>query len=115
MLHEHEGPSPDTKFTCPKLNNSRDLMKVTVKTVSKEEHAIELPASATVGDLKKEACEKMSTAAGCLTLVHLGTVLSDDCKTLAEHNIAEGALLVAVIKVRICSASVRVRVWWGWW
>ena len=89
-------------------------MKVTVKTVSKEEYAIELPASATVGDLKKEACEKMSTAAGCLTLVHLGTVLSDDCKTLAEHNIAEGAMLVAVIKVRMCSACVRVHVWWGW-
>jgi hypothetical protein len=88
-------------------------MKITVKTVSKEEYAIELAASATVGDLKKAACEKMSTASGCLTLVHLGTVLSDDCKTLAEHNIAEGAMLVAVIKVRICSASVRVRVWWG--
>ena len=66
-------------------------MKITVKTVSKEEYAIELPASETVGDLKNAACEKMLTVSGCLTLVHLGTVLNDDCKTLAEHNIAEGA------------------------
>jgi hypothetical protein len=75
-------------------------MKITIKTVSKEEHAVELSApSATVGELKKAACEKMSIAPGsALTLVHLGTVLSDDSKTMADNGIADGAMLVAVIK-----------------
>ena len=75
-------------------------MKVTVKTVSKEEHAVEVDgASTTVGELRKAACEKMTISTGAaLTLVHLGAVLNDDSKTLEAHGIADGAVLVAVIK-----------------
>ena len=82
-------------------------LTVTVKTVSKEEYAVELPgASATVGELRKAAGEKMPIpAGGVLTLVHLGTVLADDAKSLQDHGIANGATLVAVIKKTKAAAS----------
>ena len=82
-------------------------LTVTVKTVSKEEYAVELPgASATVGELRKAAGEKMPIpAGGVLTLVHLGTVLADDAKSLQDHGIADGATLVAVIKKTKAAAS----------
>lgn len=75
-------------------------MKVIVKTVAKEEHAIEVSGDAvTVGELKKAASDKMGLDAGSsLTLVLLGKVLSEDSKTLADHGIADGSMLVAVVK-----------------
>jgi hypothetical protein len=75
-------------------------MKVLVKTVAKEEHVIEVSGpGATVSELKAAAVDKMALeAGGNLTLVHLGKVLSEDSKSLADLGIAEGAMLVAVIK-----------------
>jgi hypothetical protein len=73
---------------------------VTVKTIAKEEYAVELPgSSATVGDLRTAAGQNMPIpAGGVLTLVHLGNVLGDDAKSLKDHGIADGAMLVAIIK-----------------
>lgn len=80
---------------------------VTVKTIAKEEYAVELPgSSATVGDLRKAAGDKMPIpAGGVLTLVHLGNVLGDDAKSLNDHGIADGAMLVAIIKKPKTGAS----------
>lgn len=82
-------------------------MKVIVKTVSKEEHAIDVSgAAATVGELRRAAFDKMGIdAGGSLTLVHLGKVLSEDSMALADHGIADGAMLVAVIKKPKIEAS----------
>jgi len=73
-------------------------MKVTIKTVSKEEHALEISETATVGELKKLACDNFAGAGANLTLVHLGAVLSDDSKGLGAHGIADGAVMVAIVK-----------------
>ena len=73
-------------------------MKVTIKTVSKEEHALEISETATVGELKKLACDNFAGAGANLTLVHLGAVLGDDSKGLGAHGIADGAVMVAIVK-----------------
>ncbi len=86
---------------------ARVRITVTVKTIAKEEYAVELPgSSATVGDLRKAAGDKMPIpAGGVLTLVHLGNVLGDDAKSLNDHGIADGAMLVAIIKKPKTGAS----------
>ena len=82
-------------------------MKLTVKTVSKEEHAVEITGAApTVRDLKKAACDKMAIGDdSALTLIHLGTVLKDDAKTLVDVGIADGAVVIAMIKKQKTAAS----------
>ena len=72
-------------------------MKLTVKTVSKEEHAVEITGAApTVRDLKKAACDKMAIGDdSALTLIHLGTVLKDDAKTLVEYGVETGLTIIA--------------------
>ena len=82
-------------------------MKLTVKTVSKAEHAVEIIGAApTVRDLKKSACHKMAIGDdSALTLIHLGTVLKDDAKTLVDVGIADGAVVIAMIKKQKTVAS----------
>lgn len=75
-------------------------MKVTLKTMTKEEHVVEVSSpDATVAELRAVAVAKLSVPEGKEpSLVHLGKVLGDDDQALSACGIADGALIVVVLK-----------------
>ncbi len=76
------------------------IMKVIVKTMSKEEHELDLGGpNATVEELRAMVVAKLSIPADKeASLVHLGKVLNDDGQTLSACGIGEGTLIVCVLK-----------------
>ena len=74
-------------------------MKILLKTVQKAEHTVELSGpQATVGELAQRAEAAFAADPTSLTLVYSGNVLSDKGKTLADHGIGDGALVVVVLR-----------------
>lgn len=74
-------------------------MKILLKTVQKAEQTVELSGpQATVGELTQSAEAAFGAESSSLTLVYAGNVLTDKAKTLAEMGIADGALVVVVLK-----------------
>jgi hypothetical protein len=74
-------------------------MKVLLKNMQKEEHTVELSGpQATVGELALKAEAAYVVEGGAVTLVHLGNVLNDKAKTLAEVGVVDGGLVIAVLK-----------------
>jgi hypothetical protein len=74
-------------------------MKIILKNMQKVEHAVELSGPAeTVSALCQKAESVFGVDHGAVTLVHLGTVLGDQAKTLSEAGIADGALVIVVLK-----------------
>jgi hypothetical protein len=74
-------------------------MKVLLKNMQKEEHTVELSGpQATVGELALKAEAAFAAEGGAVTLVHLGNVLNDKAKSLADIGVVDGGLVVVVLK-----------------
>ena len=74
-------------------------MKIVLKNMQKEERSVEVTGpQATVAELSQNAAAAFSADPSALTLVHLGNVLGDKSKTLAEVGIADGGLVIVVLK-----------------
>jgi hypothetical protein len=74
-------------------------MKILLKNMQKEEHTVELSGpQATVGELALKAEAAFVAESGAVTLVHLGNVLNDKAKTLADIGVADGGLVIVVLK-----------------
>ena len=74
-------------------------MKVLLKNMQKEEHPVELSGpQATVGELMQKAETAFAAEGSALTLVHLGNVLNDKAKSLADVGVADGGLVIVVLK-----------------
>jgi hypothetical protein len=74
-------------------------MKVLLKNMQKVEHTVELSGpQATVGELALKAEAAFAAEGSSVTLVHLGNVLNDKAKSLADVGIADGGLVIVVLK-----------------
>lgn len=74
-------------------------MKVVLRSVTKEEHSLEVDDGCTVGQLRAKADSDIGAGAGVgSTLIFKGTVLKDDGQALSAAGVADGDFIIMLAK-----------------
>jgi len=74
-------------------------MKVILRSVTKEEHSLEVEDGCTVGQLRAKADSDIGAGAGIgSTLIFKGTVLKDDGQALSAAGVADGDFIIMLAK-----------------
>jgi hypothetical protein len=74
-------------------------MKVILRSVTKEEHSLDVDDGCTVGQLRAKADSDIGAGAGIgSTLIFKGTVLKDDGQALSAAGVADGDFIIMLAK-----------------